>query len=163
MALSRASGPVYGSKNLLWTYFTPAGSSNGATTAIAGVNASVTVPPYEDWFVTEGIVSVSTHSSVANNIALYLKVEGGSTIVPLRVNGQGSTNAATIMTLNQTGTSTSWSTWATAAVSQGEYEGTYCPAGSSIRLVSSGTSAPGNLLFNMRGYTRFANSTRSEG
>lgn len=167
MGMTRFLGPVYGAKALLWQTYISAGSSNGATTNAAAANEGyrMTVPNYEDWFVTEGAANVSTHSSVANCIALYLKVEGGSTTgLPPRQwapGASGTTNAATILTMNQTGTSTSWSTWATAAVSPGEYEGTWCPAGSTLRWVSSGTSAPGGMNLQVRGFIRYADSTRS--
>lgn len=167
MGKTAFSGPVYGAKSLLWSFFSPKAnnSSNGASTATIGVNANsnITVRPYEDWLVTEASITVSTHSSVVGCIAVVLKTEGGSSSLPNRMNGQGTTNAATILTMTQGGTSTSWSTWATAAVTPGEYEGTWCPAGSSLRLVSSGTSLPGDMLVNVWGYTRFIASTRSEG
>lgn len=159
-------GPVYGAKANLWTFFAPGAgnSSNGASTATIGVNANaaVTVPPYEDWFVTEGMLTVSTKSSAAGAVAIYVKTEGGSTnLLGRTFNGGNNTNAATIFSFVEGTTSTSWSTWATAPVTAGEYEGTWCPAGSTIRLVSSGTSLPGNITFNMHGYRRYIDSTRA--
>lgn len=163
-------GPVYGAKSLLWSFFSPSAnnSSNGNTTAAYAVNgvANMTVRPYEDWYVTEASIVVSTHSSVANNISVKLKVEGGSTTAlgprPYAVPGNsGTTNNATILTMTQTGTSTSWSTWATATAEASEYEGTWCPAGSSLRFVSSGTSLPGNTMFNVWGFVRYIDSTRA--
>jgi hypothetical protein len=46
-------------------------------------------------------------------------------------------------------------------VTAGEYEGTYCPAGSTLRLVSSGVSVMGLTQVNVMGYIRYVNSTRS--
>jgi hypothetical protein len=57
--------------------------------------------------------------------------------------------------------STTWSTSAIATVTAGEYEGTYCPAGSTLRLVSSGVSVMGLTQVNVMGYIRYVNSTRS--
>jgi hypothetical protein len=167
MGKSAVAGPFYGAKSLLWATYFAAGSSNGASTGAAAANEGYrcVVPNYEDWFVTEGAVNVSTHSSVAHCVTLYLKVEGGSTTGlpprPWAPGGSGTTNAATILTLDQAGTSTTWSTWATAAVSPGEYEGTWCPAGSTLRWVSSGTSAPGGVNLQVRGFIRYADSTRA--
>ena len=158
-------GPVYGAKANLWTAFFPAAgnSSNGGTTAAIGANANaaVTVPPYEDWYVTEGMLTVSTKSSVAAAVAIYVKSEGGSTLLLPRPWNGSNTNAQTIFSFIENTTSTSWSTWATATAAAGEYEGAWVPAGSTIRLVSSGTSLPGNILFNMHGYRRYIDSTRA--
>jgi len=162
MGLSRYSGPVYGAKCLLWTVG-PVTGSTGASTGLAAINSARTIPPYEDWFVTEMHITASTNSSVTAAHAFYLKTEGGSSSLPPRQNGQGTTNAATILSIVPTGNSTTFSTWATATVSAGEYEGTYCPAGSSLRLVSSGAVAVGQFTAQVMGYIRFANSTRSEG
>lgn len=167
MGMTRFAGPVYGAKAQLWQTYIAAGSSNGASTAAAAANEGyrMVVPNYEDWFVTEGAVNVSTHSSVAGCVSFVLKVKGGSTTgIPPRQWApglSGTTNAATILTMTQPGTSTSWSTWATAAISPGEYEGTWCPAGSTLRWVSSGTSAPGGVNLSVRGYIRYCDSTRS--
>lgn len=171
MAKSAVSGPLYGAKSNLFTWgpygdVHSTGASTGlisdGSTGVAPVSA-VTVPPYEDWFVTEAYLQTSTNSSVAAGHAVYIKVEGGSTTVPPRMNGQISTNAATLCTMTSAAGSTTWSTWATCAITPPEYEGTYCPAGSSIRFVSSGITRMGGVQINLRGYTRFINSTRSEG
>lgn len=166
MGLSRHSGPVYGAKGLLWT-LGPLTTSTGASTVIAAINASRTVPNYEDWFVTEAFITASTNSSATAAHSIALKVEGGSTTGlpprPWAPGASGTTNAATILTMVPAGNSTSFSTWATAAVTPGEYEGTWCPAGSSIRLVCSGATAIANFTLQVMGYIRFANSTRSEG
>ncbi len=167
MALSRYSGPVYGAKTLLWT-FGPVTGSTGASTSLLATNSARTIPNYEDWFITEAHVTCSTNSSVTAGHAIYIKTEGGSTTgLPPRQSApgaSGTTNAATIISMvGPGGNSTSWSTWATAAVTAGEYEGTWCPAGSSLRIVSSGATAPANVQVQVMGFIRFANSTRSEG
>ena len=107
-------GPVYGAKSLIWSFFATTGSSNGASTAIAAPNSAITVPVYEDWFATEAVISVSTHSSVAQCVTLKLKTEGGSSGLPPRPWNGNTTNAATILTADQGTTSTSWSTRVTS-------------------------------------------------
>lgn len=162
MGLSRFSGPTYGAKSLLWAVG-PATGSTGASTARPFVNAATLVlPPYEDWFVTEFRVGCSTCSSVGNNI--ILKSKGGSTsILPAPWGaGAGSTITQTIVTINP-GTSTTLSTWATCPTTAGEYEGTWVPAGSTLYVVSSGVNPMGQLAWNVMGFIRFRNSTRAEG
>jgi hypothetical protein len=46
--------------------------------------------------------------------------------------------------------------------SAGEYEGLYVPAGSSLRVLTSGVSLLGGLQMNVYGFIRFINSTRAE-
>jgi hypothetical protein len=162
MGLSRPSGPVYGGKALLWAVG-PATASTGATTHAAFTNAaSLVVPPYEDWFVTEFATSFSTGSSVGN--AIMLKSKGGSTtILPAPWGtGAGSTTTQTIASVNS-GASTTFSTFATATPTPGEYEGAWVPAGSTLYVVTSGVAALAQFAFQVRGYIRFRNSTRSEG
>lgn len=159
MGLSRMSGPVYGAKGLLWV-FGPVTGSTGATTSALAVNSIRVVPNYEDWFITEAHLICSTNSSVASAHAVYLKTEGGVTLQN-RPDGKGSTNAATILSMVMAAGSTTWSTWATATASAGEYEGTWCPAGSTIRIVSSGASAPAGVQVQVMGYIRYCDSTRA--
>jgi len=156
MGKSALSGPVYGSKSLLWSYG-PFTVSSGATTTVF---ANRTLPNYEDWYITEMHVTVSTCSSVGNSI--QLKSEGGSTTGITRLTGAlPSTQAQTIFNLN-TGTSTTFSTWATATATPGEYEGLFVPAGSSMHLVSSGVNGLGQCHIQVMGYIRWVSSTRAE-
>lgn len=160
MGKTTISGPVYGAKSLLWVYGPMLGSQN-TSTALLGINSQRVIPPYEDWIVTEASLTMSTNSSVvASGIVVALKTEGGSTTIP-RSNGQASTNAATVLTMTHADNSTAWSTWATATVTAGEYEGTWCPAGSSLRLVSSCAAAPANVQVNVMGYIRYVDSSRA--
>jgi hypothetical protein len=162
MGATKFEGPVYGAKSLLWTFGPYVDShSTGASTGLLTANSIRVVPPYEDWFVTEAFLTTSTNSSVAAAHGVYLKTEGGSTTAILRANGQPSTNAATILSMVNAAGSTTWSTSAIATVTAGEYEGTYCPAGSTLRLVSSGVSVMGLTQVNVMGYIRYVNSTRS--
>lgn len=165
MGITRFKGPVYGAKSLLWTFgpYTQTGTT-GASTVLFTANSAKTLPNYEDWYITEVDMRTSTNSSVAAGHGVYLKSEGGSTTgVPPRLDapGNGSTQAQTIFSLVNAAGSTTWSTWATASGTPGEYEGTWVPAGSSLRLVSSGVSPIGGLQFNVYGYIRYIDSTRA--
>ena len=162
MGISRFSGPVYGAKCLLWNFgpYTQTGSS-GASTALYTANSVRVIPPYEDWYVSEVALTVSTNSSVAAGHGVYLKSEGGSTTGISRPEGPASTVAQTIVSFSNAAGSTTWSTWATTVPTAGEYEGMYVPAGSSMRIVSSGITLLGGLQLNIMGYIRYVNSTRA--
>lgn len=162
MGYTRFSGPVYGAKSLLWTFgpYTQTGSS-GASTVLVTANASRPVPAYEDWYITEMELRTSTNSSVAAAHAVYLKSEGGSTVVPNRMDGKASTVAQTVASVANAAGSTTWSTVITTTPTAGEVEGVYVPAGSSLRLLTSGVSLIGGLQVNVYGYIRYIDSTRS--
>lgn len=162
MGKTAFSGPVYGAKSMLWGFNVATERSSGASTRLLENNATRTVPPYEDWYITEVAVSASTNSTVAAAHAVYLKTEGGSTTGILRPDGV-STKAATLASLVNAQGSSSWSTWATVTPTAGEYEGAWVPAGSSLRLVSSGVSPMAGVAVQVMGYIRYVNSTRSEG
>ena len=163
MGKTAFSGPVYGAKSLLWIAGPSAAASTSASTVLAFLQpgyAKRVVPPYEDWIVTEAYLTCSTASSVAAACQWKLKTEGGSTTVP-RSNGQASTNAATILTIAGGG-STNIEKHAIATVTAGEYEGTWCPAGSTLRWCSSYADIPTLPQMQVMGYIRYINSTRSE-
>lgn len=163
MGKTAFKGPVYGAKSLLWTFGPYSETrSSGGTTGLYTLTASRVVPPYEDWFITEANLTVSTNSSVAAGHAVYIKSEGGSTVGVTRDDGKASTVAQTVLTLLSAGGSTNWSTWATATPTPGEYEGVYVPAGSSLRIVSSGITLLGLMQLNVMGYIRYVSSTRAE-
>jgi hypothetical protein len=160
MGKTAYDGPVYGAKSLMWTYGPFADThSTGASTGLLNANAVRVVPPYEDWFITEVQVAVSTNSTTAGH-GLYLKSEGGSTTGILRPGSYPSTVSQTIASFT-TGTSSVFTGSTTVAKSAGEYEGLYVPAGSTLRLVSSGVSVMGNVQVNVMGYIRFVPSTRA--
>lgn len=162
MGITRFSGPVYGAKSLLCVFGPSAAATTNASTVAAYLQSGygkVTVPPYEDWVVTEGFLTCSTASTVAGAQSWILKVEGGSTTLP-RSNGQASTNAASIFTI-LSGGSSNVNGFATAAVTPGEYEGTWCPAGSTLRLVSSYADIPSLPQLRIMGYIRYTDSTRA--
>jgi len=163
MGISRASGPFYGAKSLLWVAGPSAAAATSASTIIAftqGGYARRVVPLYEDWLVTEASVTCSTCSTVANAAQWILKTEGGSTTVPPRLSGTASTNAATILTIASGGSSNVEKT-AVAAVTPGEAEGTWCPAGSTLRWVSSYADPTTLPQFQVMGYIRYVDSTRA--
>ena len=150
------SGPAYGAKSLLW--------SESKTISTGGTTATVTartLPPYEDWYITEMHARYGTAASTISSAAtgLYLKSEGGSTTFP-RPNGQASTVAQTIITLTKDGSTTAQSTWAAATPTAGEFEGVFVPAGSTLRLVSSGVDALA-VQVQVMGYIRYIDSTRA--
>lgn len=150
------SGPVYGAKSLLWTVGPILGVQN-TSTAVVAVNTFRALPVYEDWYITEVQVGCSTCSSSDNKF--MLKSEGGSTTGILRADGV-STKAQTVATFN-TVTSTTLNSMVAITATAGEYEGLWVPAGSTLRFVSSGASAPSNVLMQVMGYIRYVDSTRA--
>jgi hypothetical protein len=157
MGKTAFSGPAYGAKSLLWS-FRETHSTGGSTVLLA----KRVVPPYEDWFITEGYAhyglgSASTISSAATK--LILKSEGGSTTGIIRTD-YPSTVAQTVMTFQKDGSTTATTTNVTATASPGEYEGVYVPAGSTLRVVSSGVDAIA-VSMNVMGFIRWVPSTRA--
>ncbi len=161
MGKTAFSGPVYGAKSLLWTAGPSAAASSGTSTVAAFLQGGYSrrvVPAYEDWYVTEAYLTCSTASTVAGAAQWILKTEGGSTTLPR--GGGNSTNAATILTI-ATGGSSNVEGSAIAAVTPGEYEGTWCPAGSTLRWVSSAASLPSLPQMQVMGYIRYVDSSRA--
>ena len=145
MGRTRFSGPVYGAKGSLGSVSLASGViSSGASTALVPT-ARFIVPAYEDWYLTEFGVQCSTCSS--NAASFKLKVEQNAT----------NTTAATITS----GTSTSINSVTACSITAGEYEGFLAPAGSTVRVVSSGNSAMGITGLHIRGYIREKDSSRS--
>ena len=162
MGKTAFSGPVYGAKSVLWVAGPAAAASTNASTVAAFLQPGYgkrVVPAYEDWIVTEAYLVCSTASTVAGAQQWKLKTEGGSSGLP-RTNGQASTNAATILTI-ATGGSSNVDKAAIAAVTAGEYEGTWCPAGSTLRWVSSGADIPTLPQMQVMGFIRYIDSTRA--
>ena len=163
MGKTSFSGPVYGAKALIWKCGPAAAASTSASTVNAFTQPGygrIVIPPGEDWIVTGARLVCSTCSTVAAAAQWKLKVEGGSTTI-LRSNGQDSTNAATILTI-ASGGSSNVEGFSAAAVTPGEYEGTWCPSGSTLRWCSSYADAPSNPTMNIYGFIRFVSSTRAE-
>jgi len=155
MGVTRFSGPVYGAKAGLMTFAFAAGAiTSNASTALLPA-AITTIPTYESWVLTGLWANVSTCSS--NNYQFKVKFEaptgGGS--------AGTSTTSGTIHTLGS-GTSTSISSFVNPTTpTPGEYEGFVVPPGSTLRIVSSGNSAPGITNLNLHGYIRYVDSTRA--
>ena len=164
MGKTSFSGPVYGAKCLLWK----AGPAAAASTSASTVNAFAqpgygrrVVPPGEDWIITGAHLICSTCSTVAAAAQWKLKVEGGSTTV-FRPSNDAATNAATILTV-ASGGSSNVEAYVAATVTAGEYEGTWCPTGSTVRWCSSYADIPTSPTMSVYGFIRFLSSTRSEG
>jgi hypothetical protein len=159
MGKTAFSGPVYGAKSLLWSWGPFADThSTGASTGLLNANAIRSVPNYEDWMITEVYVHASTNSTTAGH-GIYLKSEGGSTTGIVRADGQLSTVTQTLASFT-TAASSAFVGSTTVAATPGEYEGKWVPAGSTLRIVSSGVSVMGNVQVNVMGYIRYVNSTR---
>lgn len=162
MGKTAFNGPVYGAKSVLWVTGPAAAASTSASTVAAFLQPGYgkrVVPAYEDWVVTEAFLTCSTASTSAGAQQWQLKTEGGSTTLP-RANGQASTNAATILSITTAGSS-NVGVGAIAAVTAGEYEGTWCPAGSTLRWVSSYADIPTLPQMQVMGFIRYIDSTRS--
>ena len=155
MGKTAFSGPVYGSKGLLWAY--TGNLSTGGSTALV---TSRMIPTYEDWYITEVYAKYnSTTSSGGFNI--IVKSEGGSTTGIVRqTGGLASTVAQTIATLTKGTSTTADSTLVTTTPTAGEYEGLYVPAGSTMRIVSSGVDAV-PVSLSIMGFIRWVASTRA--
>jgi hypothetical protein len=159
MGKTAFAGPVYGAKSLLWTYGPYADvHSTGASTGLLNTNAVRVVPSYEDWYITEVAAYTSTNSTAAGH-GIYLKSEGGSTTGIVRLDGV-STVSQTLASFT-TGASSVFTGSTTVAATAGEYEGKWVPAGSTLRIVSSGVSVAGNVQLQVMGYIRFVDSTRA--
>lgn len=164
MGKTSFSGPVYGAKALLWKCGPAAAASTSGSTVAAFLQPGfgrIVVPAGEDWYITGARIVCSTASTVAAACGWKLKVEGGSTTV-FRPSNSASTNAATILTILGGGSS-NIEAYSAAAVTPGEYEGTWCPTGSTVRWCSSYADIPITPMMNVWGYIRFLSSTRSEG
>lgn len=161
MGKTSFGGPVYGAKSLLWSFFTPAQRSTGASTNLLDFHSIRVVPAYEDWYVTEMHVSASTNSSVAAAAGITLKTEGGSTTGIPRPDGV-STKAATLVAMTNPAGSTSWVGQSVITATAGEFEGAWVPAGSTLRLISSGVSILANVSVQVMGFIRYVSSTRAE-
>jgi hypothetical protein len=151
MGKTAFSGPVYGAKCGLMSFCYAAGAiSSGASTAVLPAGQFIT-PSYSIWMPTELFVNVSTCSS--NNYQFKVKYESpsyGTTLDGRNVSSQ----SGTLFTVGS-GTSTSINTSSTCATTAGEYEGFVLTPGSTVRIVSSGNSAPGVVQLNLHGYIRY--------
>lgn len=148
MGKTAFSGPVYGAKSLLWEMHRdnqlPAASDTTTVTI-----ASIRVPAYEDWLVTE--VKGYRGSSGSTAVTTTWNVTDDSTVI---ANFATTSSAAGIML----------STSPTADA--GEYEGVTVAANSTLAwtIGHGGSSAAisSNVTLWVYGYIRYINSTRPE-
>jgi hypothetical protein len=139
MGKTAYSGPVYGAKaNLISGYYQVVSS------ATSQVIASITLPTYESWVVTELIAHCSSCTTGVARISVL----------------DDSTNLGT-----GTFVSTGASVVTTITPDAGEYEGAVVAAGSTLTVAANSGStavAMGSIQWSLRGYTRFVSSTRAE-
>lgn len=157
MGKTAFGGPVYGAKTNLFS-FGPFAKS-GDTSLVA----SIIVPPYETWYLTEVHACNPQVSSNSSTPKVFVKVKGTSTSVSYPGPGPDPAfptgNAGTAATATGPTSTAGFNIMGTATVTAGEYEGYAAPANSSIRIVSSGTI--GALVVNVSGFKRFLDSTRA--
>lgn len=139
MGKTAFSGPVYGAKaNLVSGFYTAVSS------ATSQVIASIALPAYESWVVTELIAHCSTCTTGVARISVL----------------DDSTNLGT-----GTFVSTVAAVVTTITADAGEYEGAVVAPGSTLTIAANAGStavAMGSIQWSLRGYTRFVSSTRSE-
>jgi len=150
MGKTAFSGPVYGTKGNLFSCGPTRGDANASTTLIA----SVVVPPYETWYLTELFAANAQAASNSSTPKVILKVKGSPTADPAFPTG----NAGTVATITGPTSTAGFNQMQTATVTAGEFEGYAAPANSTIRIVSSGTI--GALTARVNGFIRFIDSTR---
>jgi hypothetical protein len=158
MGKAAFSGPVYGGKGNLFSVG-PVAAASASTTLVA----SIVVPPYETWYLTELFAAQSQASSNSSTPKIVLKVKGTSTSVSYPGPGPDPAfptgNAGTVATVTGPTSTATWNQVTTATATAGEYEGYAAPANSTIRIVSSGTI--GLLSARVNGFIRFIDSTRA--
>ncbi len=148
MGLSRMSGPLYGAKSLLWSVHRdnqlPAASDTTTVTI-----ASIRVPAYEDWFITE--FKGFRGSSGSTAVTTTWNLTDDSTVV-----------ASLATTSSESGLMLS----TTPAATAGEYEGVYVAANSTLAITighgGSSAAVSSNVTAWVYGYIRFLSSTRAE-
>lgn len=139
MGKTSFSGPVFGAKQTLFSVG-PVAASTGSSAVFAGT----VIPPGEDWYATELLLYRNSTGSTNFVVSLH----DDSTLL-------GSVTAG--------GSSVAMSNYAIIAKDANEYEGKQMLSGSTITLSHSSHAGPNiNLVAVLRGYTRFANSTRPE-
>lgn len=151
MGKTAFGGPVYGAKGNLFSFGPSRGDANASTTLMA----SVVVPPYETWYLTELFASNAQATSNSSTPKVILKVEGTAAGDPAFAAG----NAGTVASLTGPTSTAGFNQMVTATISPvGEFEGYAAPANSTIRIVSSGTI--GALQVRVNGFIRYFDSTR---
>lgn len=142
MGRTSFSGPVYGAKAVLFSGFSAALSTgaNGANSTFA----MITVPPGEDWYVTD--------------VFAFRKSTGSTGLVCT-----ARMNSSVIATITLNSSLNDASSRAEVAPDGGEKEGTLVPSGAVFSFAagtSSLASTSSELSMWARGYTRFKDSSR---
>ena len=152
------SGPAYGCKGGLFS-IGPVNFTNGTTALVA----SIVVPPYETWYLTEAFMGQTQATSNSSLAKLWVKVKGTSTSASAPGPGPDPNfptgNAGTAGSVTGPTSTAAYNVMGTLTTSPGEYEGYAAPANSTIRLVCSGTI--GLLYARINGFIRFIDSTRA--
>lgn len=148
MGKTAFSGPVYGAKSLLWSVHRDNYLPSATDTTTITI-ASIRVPAYEEWFITE--FKAFRGSSGSTAVTTTLNLTDDSTVVA----SLATTSSATNLMLSTT-----------PAATAGEYEGVYVAANStlSIAIDNGGSSAAisSHVTAWVYGFVRFLSSTRAE-
>jgi hypothetical protein len=151
MGKTAFNGPVYGAKGGLFSF----GPLNPTANSTASLLATVVVPPYETWYLTELFASNVAATSNSSTPRVVLKVDGTGAGDPAFPAGNPGTAANLVGPTSTAG----FNQVQTATVSPaGEFEGYAAPANSTIRVLSSGTM--GALQVRVNGFIRYFDSTR---
>jgi hypothetical protein len=154
MGKTAFSGPVYGAKTLLWSHSQAVGGNSPVSTAPV-LLASMIVPSYQDYFITEINAYRASTASTAFKIELVDKSSRAS--ASTRVVGDAAITSSLADSVGST----------IVTADGGEYEGRRVAAGSTLylRLNSSNSSAAALASSGFSawvfGFTRYIDSTRA--
>ena len=147
MGITRMSGPVYGAKSLLWSVHRD-NQLPGATDTTTVTFASVRVPSYEDWFVTE--FKAYRGSSGSTAVTTTYNLTDDSTVIASLATAS---SAAGIMLST------------TPTADAGEYEGVRVVANSTLAITvghgGSSAAVSSDVSMWVYGYQRYIDSTRA--
>lgn len=143
MGKSTPSGPVYGAKSLLWAVHR---DNCVVTSSLTQTVASIRVPAYEDWFVTEFKAYRGSTGSTSFVLAL---TDDSTQVADVAITSSGAGEMGST----------------TPAPTPGEYEGVRVAANSTlaITLANGGSTAVGSSDVTgwVYGYIRYIDSTRA--
>ena len=149
MGKTAFSGPVYGAKSLLWTVHrdNQLPAANDTTTVTI---ASIRVPAYEQWLVTE--FKGYRGSSQSTAVTSTWNLTDDSTVIADLVTPAASSGAALLMSTTPTPTA-------------GEYEGVLVAENSTLSLTighgGSSAAISSDVTAWVYGYVRYIDSTRA--
>lgn len=148
MGKTAFSGPVYGSKSLLWSMHrdNQLPAAGDTTTVTIG---QIRVPAYENWLITEFVGYRGSSGSTA--VTTTVNLTDDSTVIA---------NLVTVSSVAGLMLST------TVSPTAGEYEGAEVAANSTLAITighgGSSAAISSNWTLWAYGYPRFINSTRAE-